>query len=347
EEARLRRRAVLASQKIARAAPAANDSGIFRSEFNELEAKSDWSASEEPDSGSTELEQSLPSAVPHNPTAKLTRSSWLLFIPGIAVGFVLAIVFIGWTASPNSPTTPVGVVETIDPGKRAPRALAANGGQNFSNGESPLVSYMVRPQARVIPAPDTIDPPAAAGWSSYFGAKSPAQVIPATVELPPLIDVSPPARFVGPPSVLSEVPPARPISAEPPAIAVPEISLLDIVLHVPTRARQSDAQELIAAATGAGFEIGTVRPAGFNISRTNIRYFHDSDAASAGALASAINARLRDFTDFRPPPDPGVVEVWLEGRGTPQRGQEDIAERRRIFQDLRTELRRIFRPTDG
>ncbi len=347
EEARLRRHAVLANQKVADAATSANEPTIIRSESNIVDESSKQSATKRIDHSHAESTRGLPLVAPPHRRADSLRPSWFLFFPGIAVGFVLALAIIGWTTPPRGSTTAVGAMETIDPTKRAPRAFAAKPTQIVSNGESPLVTYKVRPQAKIVLAPGDIDTPTAAAWPGSFKAKSPAQIAPATVELPPLIDAVPPERYMGPPFVLNKVPPARPDAIEPSAMEIPGYSRLDIVLHVPNQVRQSDAESLIVAATGAGFDIATIRPAAFTISRTNIRYFHDRDAVAAGALASATNGRLRDFTGFQPPPDPGVIEVWLEGRGTPAREQQDTAERPGIFEDLRAELRRIFRQTDG
>jgi hypothetical protein len=95
--------------------------------------------------------------------------------------------------------------------------------------------------------------------------------------------------------------------------------VFNIVLHIPNGAQRSDATKLLGAAVGAGFEIADIQSAAFTISRTNVRYFHERDAQAARALASAIGGKFRDFTSFEPSPDPGVIEIWLEGEGTPVR----------------------------
>ena len=119
--------------------------------------------------------------------------------------------------------------------------------------------------------------------------------------------------------VLGKTPPARPSLLEPDTLPKPAFPGLEIVLHIPNGAQASDTEALIGAASGAGFEIAATRPAGFKISRTNVRYFHKKDAQAARALAQAIDGRFRDFTSFTPPPDPGVIEVWLKGQGSPAR----------------------------
>ena len=42
---------------------------------------------------------------------------------------------------------------------------------------------------------------------------------------------------------------------------------------------------------------------------------HGRDRGEAARLADAYDARLRDFTSFRPTPKDGTVEIWLSGNG--------------------------------
>jgi hypothetical protein len=44
-----------------------------------------------------------------------------------------------------------------------------------------------------------------------------------------------------------------------------------------------------------------------------VRYYHPEDAAAADLVAGAVGGVARDFTDFRPQPAEGTVEVWLQG----------------------------------
>jgi hypothetical protein len=54
------------------------------------------------------------------------------------------------------------------------------------------------------------------------------------------------------------------------------------------------------------------------IRQTQVRYYHPEDAAAADLVAAAVGGPARDFTDFRPQPPAGTVEVWLEGELAPE-----------------------------
>ena len=95
----------------------------------------------------------------------------------------------------------------------------------------------------------------------------------------------------------------------------PELSRLDVVLHFPNRVSPDDARALATNAADAGFAIEKLIPAAFTISRTNIRYFHAEDRDPAETLADVIGGELRDFTNFRPSPAVGVIEIWMAGSG--------------------------------
>ncbi len=82
----------------------------------------------------------------------------------------------------------------------------------------------------------------------------------------------------------------------------------------------------MSALQASGAKSPTAVPVGFSISSTNIRFYHAEDSAAAAKVAEVLRAEgqeteLRDFTDFRPQPDLGLVEVWLAGDGgaTPAR----------------------------
>jgi hypothetical protein len=64
----------------------------------------------------------------------------------------------------------------------------------------------------------------------------------------------------------------------------------------------------------------TTAPAQFNVSRTNVRYYRPEYGEVARGVAALVGGHLagppvatRDFTDFRPLPSPGTIEVWLAG----------------------------------
>lgn len=51
----------------------------------------------------------------------------------------------------------------------------------------------------------------------------------------------------------------------------------------------------------------------YDVSRTHLRYYNQSDAEVAAAIADRMSADARDFTAFRRPPQPGRIEIYLQG----------------------------------
>ena len=112
--------------------------------------------------------------------------------------------------------------------------------------------------------------------------------------------------------------------AEAPLLAVSEaveevpafpdpLSLLRVTVLVPSTADSAAAEELVDDLELRGHQIKSVQPVDLTISERNIRFFHDEDRGEAARLAEAYDARLRDFTNFRPRPSEGTVEIWLAG----------------------------------
>ena len=198
--------------------------------------------------------------------------SWRLVIPGIAVGFLLAVLTIVWSDASNVAVAP----------------------------DSPALSQV--PDASISTSP-----------------LQPTQIVSIAAEPTPAVQPASPTPNANALFALSKVPPIRPRTLRTVPVQSAVFPVFNIVLHIPNGAQRSDATTLLGAAVGAGFEIADIQPAGFTISRTNVRYFHAKDAQAARALAGAIGGQLRDFTSFKPPPDPGVIEIWLKGEGTPAR----------------------------
>lgn len=117
------------------------------------------------------------------------------------------------------------------------------------------------------------------------------------------------------------------VAAEVPAVAVdaaeetpplPEpLSILRVTLLVPQTADEGLADGLVEDLELRGHEIGAVKTVNLKISERNLRFFHEEDRGEAARLAEAYGARLRDFTNFRPSPSEGTVEIWLAGEGVP------------------------------
>ncbi len=96
-----------------------------------------------------------------------------------------------------------------------------------------------------------------------------------------------------------------------------------VPVHYPSNAGSS-AANAVALLRANGVDQSNAVPVGFSISRSNVRYYFDSDREAAQKVVDVLNAggqpggvELRDFTDFRPSPERGMIEVWLSGE--PQR----------------------------
>ena len=72
-----------------------------------------------------------------------------------------------------------------------------------------------------------------------------------------------------------------------------------------------------------GYRIGAIRPTGFAIRTSSVRYFHEADRAAAARLRSdlppslAESTLIMDFTSYEPRPRPGTIELWLADSGGP------------------------------
>jgi len=142
-------------------------------------------------------------------------------------------------------------------------------------------------------------------------------------------------------ALLSDAP--SPSPSPIPVSAGARFQFSNLVVHAPAGLADRDVDLIVTAFRDAGFAIGPPQKVGFNISKTNVRYFHPGDRDGAGALADIVGGVARDFTDFRPKPPAGTIEVWLAGRsGTttrrPTRGGESPAMlqlRNRLVESLR------------
>lgn len=116
----------------------------------------------------------------------------------------------------------------------------------------------------------------------------------------------------GPLQLWADLPP---IYEEPAAILdrPADAARISVLLNAP-RAIPADAvaqkRESLAE---SGYRVGEPRRVSITISRDQIRYFHSVDAAAAQALGATIGARVRDFTNLRPRPGVGTIEIWLAG----------------------------------
>lgn len=101
--------------------------------------------------------------------------------------------------------------------------------------------------------------------------------------------------------------------------AAPALATARISVNYPASAA-GIANEIAAALRAAGAGAANAVPVGFSVSSTNVRYYHAQDRPAAEALAELASGagpvETRDFTNFRPQPLPGIVEIWLSGAGS-------------------------------
>ena len=88
------------------------------------------------------------------------------------------------------------------------------------------------------------------------------------------------------------------------------------------------ASSLNALPTSCGARVGPMvelRPVAFEVGTASVRYFRVEDRVAAEKLVNALGPFLQfqgrpaptapvDFTDFRPQPSPGLLEIWLPQR---------------------------------
>lgn len=101
-------------------------------------------------------------------------------------------------------------------------------------------------------------------------------------------------------------------ASDPPSEPLAEVSAI-LRVHAAPRVTDTELADAVASLTSAGYVVGDTVRVDFRISQTNVRYFHDADGEVASGVAETLSAESRDFTDYRPLPDPGTIEVWLEG----------------------------------
>ena len=234
----------------------------------------------------------------------------------------------GTTARPRPqllPTITIGAYNAVPGGDSAPRiaapapAATASAGRPEAwpgrNGIAPPNLPDLVPQR--LPAVTPVPLVLAAGGSlrgvADIGASlppsgawsadgPPAQVLPARIEPALRLPQSSPDRD----------PPAPPAVATGPSDA----ARINALLFAPALVSGAAVADSHAQLLATGYTVAEPKRVGFRISYDQVRYFSPGDEDAARSLAGAIGARVRDFTDFRPAPAEGTVEIWLSGQGT-------------------------------
>lgn len=118
------------------------------------------------------------------------------------------------------------------------------------------------------------------------------------------------------------LPASRHEARPPPAERPPEPTIASdarVAVHYPPGS-SAEADGVSAELSGAGFADVSGHTVSFTITSPHVRFYHEVDRAAAERVASFMSDALdgaevevRSFTDFRPLPEEGLVEVWLAG----------------------------------
>lgn len=122
--------------------------------------------------------------------------------------------------------------------------------------------------------------------------------------------------------------------------------ILQISLNIPASANRAEVNEITRALEESRHQLNTPRTVDYVIRNTQVRYYHQSDAIAAQQLADGVSGVLRDFTDYRPSPPQGLVEIFIAGRSTtttPREPEGLASDLRQLRDNIRNALRSITR----
>ncbi len=91
-----------------------------------------------------------------------------------------------------------------------------------------------------------------------------------------------------------------------------------IHVRAPSSLPEDQLDAFTSALRDTGFDVITPKRVNFTVSKNHVRFFYADDAEAAGMLAAAVDGIVRDFTDYRPSPPAGTIEVWLAGKNLPR-----------------------------
>ncbi len=206
------------------------------------------------------------------------------------------------------------------------------------------------PQLPVSDRPDLSTRP----WAAFRPGDSPRRLasLDQTVSLPvfgpaplpiPRADVSRPQPR---PTRVAETATAETLpDPEPTRISALTDRDLRVVLNAPRTVPDASLSAIIDALEKSGADPDP-RRVNITISTSNVRYYHDTDADVALAIAEGIGAQVRDFTNFEPTPPEGLVEIWIAGRAIATNDDRQVTLVDQIAEDLRllqTNLTRVLR----
>lgn len=187
--------------------------------------------------------------------------------------------------------------------------------------------------SQVPPVPEIALPPVAGDQVSPAPQqpRGPARPVPAEVPLPVAVAQARPLPVV-------TVPPSQVVTAEfdaqPAPVRVAAVTLVGtvqappapeigavfdephrIIIHynASNAVAETEATRIAADLTAAGAAQVQVATVSFGVSATHVRQYYSEDVRLAAIIAQTAgpDVEVRDFTDYRPRPTPGLIELWL------------------------------------
>ncbi|TMV04211.1 hypothetical protein FGK63_18155 [Ruegeria sediminis] len=114
--------------------------------------------------------------------------------------------------------------------------------------------------------------------------------------------------------------PEKPFDQATPVAAIPvphgasvQAKGAAVMLFAPSSLSSDTVEAIARKLEQTGHELNKTARVGFGISQSNVRYYHEQDAAQAAALAKDAGATLRDFTGAKTKTPAGLIELWLAG----------------------------------
>ncbi|SIO57155.1 hypothetical protein SAMN05444722_3691 [Rhodovulum sp. ES.010] len=165
---------------------------------------------------------------------------------------------------------------------------------------------LVRPARLDRPALAPVSPPMAPAAGERLAIALPGP------EAPPFAAVRP----VVPDGRLGSDHPLAGAAAVPPERLPPPVPPATVQLYVPSTVPEDTVSRIAGNLSAAGFDMREPARVGFDVARTNVRYYFRSDAEAAAALADRVDGIARDFSGANRRPPPGRLELWVAGDGT-------------------------------
>ena len=127
--------------------------------------------------------------------------------------------------------------------------------------------------------------------------------------------------------------------------ALPGADRYTALLNAPTRLPEAKVEIVAANLRETGISLRPVHRVNFKVGADQVRFYHPEDSGLAASIAELIGAQARDFTDFRPLPPAGNIEIYLAGSGSrATRKQPQAVEPVAALRSLRNKIVRTLNP---